>query len=71
MMLSFVLAWAFHRCPRLAHTLAVPNVCPDLSQRIAYTDTENRLLGILQDVHDLSRRGLQINSIAVGEQVGL
>src|ERR1700733_14819936 len=49
--------------------------CDDLSShlpnRVAEANTQNGLIRILEDVHDLARRSFEIETLAIGEQVNV
>src|ERR1700733_1866042 len=42
---------------------------PHLPHGVAQTDTENRLVRVLENIDNLARRSFEIEAIAVGEQV--
>src|ERR1051326_4136804 len=44
-------------------------LCPHLANRIADADAEHRLTGIFQNVDDLTRRGLEVDRLAVGQEM--
>ena len=45
------------------------NVGPDLANRVAQANGQHGLAGIFQYVHDLLRRGFQVQALAVGQKV--
>jgi len=45
------------------------NVGSHLANRVAQANGQHRLAGIFQDVHDLLRRGFEVQAVAVGQKV--